>query len=95
MAVKDATREEAWTGAKPSVEHFRIFGSLAHVHVPEAKHTKLDNKSFVCVLLGVSKESKGYKLYDPIAKKIIISRDVIFEEARQWDWDASYENQVL
>jgi hypothetical protein len=47
------------------------------------------------VLLGVSEESKGYRLYDPIAKKIIISRDVIFEKARQWNWDASYEDQIL
>jgi hypothetical protein len=95
LAVKDATPEEAWTGVKPSVEHFRVFGCLAHVHVPEAKRTKLDNKSFVCVLLGVSEESKGYRLYDPIAKKIIISRDVIFEKARQWNWDASYKDQIL
>jgi len=95
LAVKDATPEEAWTGDKPSMEHFRVFGCLAHVHVPEAKRTKLDNRSFVCVLLGVSEESKGYRLYDPIAKKIIISIDVIFEEARQWNWDASYEDQIL
>jgi hypothetical protein len=95
LAVKDATPEEAWTGDKPSMEHFRVFGCLAHVHVPEAKRTKLDNMSFVCVLLGVSEESKGYRLYDPIAKKIIISIDVIFEEARQWNWDASYEDQIL
>ena len=94
LAVKDTTPEEAWTGAKPSVEHFRIFGCLAHVHVPEAKRIKLDNRSFTCVLLGVSEESKGYRLYDPIAQKIIISRDVIFEEGKRWNWDASYEDQI-
>jgi hypothetical protein len=94
LAVKDTTPEEAWTGAKPSVEHFRIFGCLAHVHVPEAKRIKLDNRSFTCVLLGVSEESKGYRLYDPIAQKIIISRDVIFEEGTRWNWDASYEDQI-
>lgn len=29
---------------------------------------------------------KAYPLYDPIAKKIIFSRDVVFEEEAKWDW---------
>ena len=69
LAVKNITPQEAWSGVKPSVEHFRVFGCLAHVHVPAAKRGKLDDRSFPCVLLGVSEESKGYRLFDPIAKK--------------------------
>jgi hypothetical protein len=41
---------------------------------------KLDNKSLRCVLLGVSEESKAYRLYDPISKKIVINRDIMFIE---------------
>lgn len=93
LAVKDKTPEEAWSGVKPSVEHFRVFGCVGHVHILNAKRIKLDDKSVSCVLLGMSLESKGYRLYDPIAKKIISSRDVIFEEHRQWDWDASYATE--
>ncbi|KAL6321847.1 hypothetical protein AAG906_035546 [Vitis piasezkii] len=95
VAVKNVTPEEAWSGVKPTVEHFRVFGCVAHVHVPDAKRTKLDNKSLECVLLGFSDESKGYKLYDPVAKKVVTSRDIVFEEDRQWEWDTSYEEQVL
>ena len=51
------------------------------------KRTKLDNKSVKCILLGFSNESKGYKMYDPIEKKLHISRDVVFEEDKQWKWD--------
>jgi hypothetical protein len=86
-AVKDFTPEEAWSGVKPSVHHFRIFGCIAHVHVPDVKRKKLDNKSIKCVLLGVSEESKAYKLYNPIDRKIIVSRDVIFEESKGWNWN--------
>ena len=43
--VKDMTPEEAWSGCKPSVEHFRVFGSIGYVHVPDVKRTKLDDKS--------------------------------------------------
>jgi hypothetical protein len=80
---------------KPSVDHFRVFGCIAHVHVPEERRTKLDNRSITCVLLGVSEESKGYRLFDPVAKKIIVSRDVIFEEEKLWKWGESCDQQSV
>lgn len=72
------TPEEAWSGSKTLVEHFRVFGCLAHVHVPDSKRIKLNDKSMKCILLGVSEESKAYRLFNPVSKKIVISRDVIF-----------------
>jgi hypothetical protein len=41
---------------------------VAYVHVPDSQIKKLDNKSFKCVLLDVSEESKAYRVYDPISK---------------------------
>ncbi|KAM7502462.1 hypothetical protein LguiB_001366 [Lonicera macranthoides] len=84
--IKDKTPEEMWSGVKPKVDYFRVFGCLAHVHVPDEKRKKLDDKSIQCVLLGVSKESKAYRLFDPVTKKIIVSRDVCFEEDKNWNW---------
>ena len=95
MAVKNKTPEEAWSGVKPSVEHFRLFGCISHVHVLDSKRTKLDDKSLSCVLLGVSEESKAYRLYDPVSQRIIISRDVVFEEDKNWDWDKKYEESIV
>ncbi|RVW41754.1 Retrovirus-related Pol polyprotein from transposon TNT 1-94 [Vitis vinifera] len=80
LAVKGVTPEEAWSGVKPNVDYFRVFGCIGHVHVPDNKRKKLDDKSFQCVLLGVSEESKAYRFYDPVSKKIVVSRDVVFEE---------------
>lgn len=37
---------------------------------------------------GFSEESKGYRLYNPQTKKIVVSRDVVFEEERNWNWEA-------
>ena len=71
FAVQNKTLKEAWGKLKPSVDYFRVFGCISHVHVPDSKRTKLDDKSFSCVLLGVSEESKAYRLYDPISQKII------------------------
>lgn len=91
VAVEDKTPEEAWSGEKPKVEYFRIFGCVAHVHIPDQKRSKLDDKSKRCIFLGVSDESKAWRLYDPTSKKIIVSRDVVFEEGKSWDWSKSDE----
>ncbi|KAJ0566009.1 putative RNA-directed DNA polymerase [Helianthus annuus] len=85
--------EEIWTGVKPSVGHFRVFGSVGYAHVPVQLRTKLDDKSHKCIFLGVSIESKAYRLYDPITKKLVISRDVIFDEGGKWDWNLSKEEK--
>lgn len=66
LAVKNMTPKEAWTGRKPVVDHFRIFGCLAYAHVPDQKRGKLDDKSVKCMLLGVSEELKAYRLYNPV-----------------------------
>ena len=83
LIVKDTTLEEAWSERKPSVEHFRIFGCIRYVHIPEVKRNNLDDKSVKCVLLGFSSESKAFKMFDAVEKKVHINRDVIFEEDKK------------
>ncbi|KAL4568926.1 hypothetical protein LXL04_024547 [Taraxacum kok-saghyz] len=90
-AVQDMTPTEAWCGLKPIVEHFRIWGCLAHVHIPKEKRTKLENKSVMCVLTGMSEVSKAYRLINPETMKVMISRDVVFEEYKGWNWNQNKE----
>lgn len=89
--IEDKTQEEAWSNEKPMVDYFRVFGCVAHVHIPDQNRSKLDDKSRRCVLLGVSDESKAWRLYDPISKKIIVSKDVVFEEEKGLDLGRSVE----
>jgi len=35
--------------------------------------------------------SMGYKLYNPMTKKVIVSRDVTFAEDEEWQWNAAAE----
>jgi hypothetical protein len=65
------------------------------VHIPNVKRTKLDSRSSKCVLFGVSEKTKGYRMYNPITKKIVISRDVIFKENKVWDWTEDDINVLL
>jgi len=90
-ALANITPENAWQNRTPSVQHFKVFGCIGHVHLPNASRKKLDNKSIKCVFMGISEESKAFRMYDPETQKIIISRDVIFEEMEKWDWNQSGE----
>lgn len=46
-------------------------------------------------MFGVSRHSKAYRLYDLETKKIIISRDVHFDESKGWEWEEKYiENEL-
>ena len=44
----------------------------------------MDNKGDKCIFLGVSDKSKAYKLYNPSTMKVVISRDVVFDEKSTW-----------
>lgn len=66
---------------------FKSIWLCVHAHVPDAQTKKLDGKSVQRVNLGVSEESKAYKLYEPIQGKVIIKMDVIFEEEEIQNWN--------
>ncbi|KAK3010509.1 hypothetical protein RJ639_010734 [Escallonia herrerae] len=56
---------------------------------------KLDDKSEKFIFIGYSQESKGYKLYNPIDKKVKVSRDVTFDEKSSWDWTDRDKEQYV
>ena len=84
--LKMETPQEAWAGPKPNISHMKIFKCIAYVHVPEQRMSKLDDKSIKAIFIEYSSKSKLYKLYDPNNFKIIISRDVEFDEEGIWSW---------
>lgn len=67
-----------WNGVKPDVSMFRVFGCEAFAHRVDAN--KLEAQSVRCVCLFRDGERKGYRLWDLVNKKVIISRDVVFNE---------------
>ena len=58
-SVWGKTPQEAWSGRKPRISHLRVFGSVPHVHVPDERRTKLDDKSERYIFMGYSTHSKG------------------------------------
>lgn len=47
---------------------------------------KLDDRSRVLIHLGTESGSKAYRLLDPQTKKVVVSRDVVFDETKGWNW---------
>ena len=60
--------------------YLKVFSGIAYSHIPDERKKKLDNKSEKCIFVGYGERSNAYKLYNPITKKLVISRDVKFDE---------------
>ncbi|XP_070039175.1 uncharacterized protein [Nicotiana tomentosiformis] len=52
---------------------------------------KLDDRSVKHVFVGYDMSSKGCKLYNPSSGKMVVSRDVEFDEELAWNWEAQDE----
>jgi hypothetical protein len=52
ISVKDKTPYEAWSGLKPEVTHFCIFGSCAWARIPSKKRKALDPQRTKCIFVG-------------------------------------------
>lgn len=48
--------------------------------------TKLSDRSSKMVLIGYESGTKGYRLFDPTNGRLVVSRDVIFDEHQAWTW---------
>ena len=74
------TSEAVFTGTRPNVNHIRIFGSVCYCHVHAYNRKKLDPSREKGLLVGYSEISKAYRVYILARRRIIVSRDVQFNE---------------
>jgi len=86
-ALEDKTPFEAWYGVKPYVEHMKVFGCICYSLVPDVKRDKLDAKAVAGIFIGYSADSKAYIIYNLKTQKILVSRNVKFDEFSKWDWE--------
>jgi hypothetical protein len=73
--------EEAWKGKKVNYSFLKTFGCESFVHIDKENRTKIEAKSKKCTFIRHNVNDFGYRLCDyENKKKIIMSRDVIFNE---------------
>ncbi|KAG8485735.1 hypothetical protein CXB51_019086 [Gossypium anomalum] len=77
VAIEKKTPQEVWSGNPANYSDLKIFGCPAYAHVDNGK---LEPRSIKCVFLGYKAGVKGYKLWCPENRKVMISRDVVFDE---------------
>jgi hypothetical protein len=75
MEVNQKTLEEAWSGRKPKVNHFKVFGSTAYAWILDEKRTKLDSKGKDPMITH-----KAYRLIDVDTNRLRFTRYVIVDE---------------
>jgi len=79
-SLQNQTPYEVFKQRKPNVEHLRVFGCIGYAKIEGPHLRKLDDRSKMLVYLGTEPGSKAYRLLDPTNRKIIVSRDVYFDE---------------
>ncbi|KAG8473168.1 hypothetical protein CXB51_035114 [Gossypium anomalum] len=77
VAIEKKTTQEVWFDNPANYSDLKIFGCPAYAHVDNGK---LEPRSIKCVFLGYKASVKGYKLWCPENRKVVISRDVVFDE---------------
>jgi hypothetical protein len=83
-SVKKNVTQEAWTSMSCCVAHFIVSGFVAYAYVPK-EFKKLYERSEKCIFLGYNDQSKAFKLYNQVTKKVIINKYVEFKEDEAWD----------
>ena len=77
------TPHQLWHRARPSVAHLRVFGSVAFSHLSPAERSssKFGPRAEKGILVGYSDESKGYRIWFPKRGRVLVRRDVQFDES--------------
>ncbi|KAJ4703438.1 Retrovirus-related Pol polyprotein from transposon TNT 1-94 [Melia azedarach] len=68
---------EVWSGKPADYSNLRAFGCTIYYHVNEGK---LEPRAKKGVFVGYGDGVKGYRIWSPSEKRVILSRNVVFDE---------------
>lgn len=93
-----STPYERYYGSRPRISHLRVFGSFAMLKEQHKKRSgyqgKLEPRARSVILVGYDRDYT-YRVFDPVTKQVIISRDVSIDETRGLDPEGSRDYKHL
>ena len=72
--------EKVLSGKEVKFSHLKVFGYVSYLHIDFDTRSKLDAKSKICFFIGYGDEKFGYRFQDEQNRKIIRSKNVIFNK---------------
>src|SRR6266568_4582288 len=81
-ALPEATPHEAFYCSKPDLSMLRVWGCTAYVLIQRDKQPlgSLGLHMEKCIFIGYPQGYKGWKFYNPVTKKVVISERADFDE---------------
>jgi hypothetical protein len=77
------------------LEGLRVFGCVAYATGTRPYLHKLDDRSTRLIYIGNEPGTKGFRLFNPRLKKIVVCRDAEFNEELGWKYVAGSETHEL
>ncbi|GJR01673.1 retrovirus-related pol polyprotein from transposon TNT 1-94 [Tanacetum coccineum] len=68
---------------KPSIKHLHIFGCTCYLSRDSENLDKMKEKGDLCILVGYSTQSKGYRVYNKRTRLIVESIHLKFDEIKE------------
>ena len=88
------TLEEAFSGTRPDVGHFRIFGSSVYFCVTKDAWKKLEPTVDLGIFVGYTDTPHNYQVYLPTSWRIVVRRDLKFDEQKAMQVSLERELQL-
>ena len=82
--VQNQTPYDLLFGSSSSYDLLRVFRCVCFVPLHYHERNKLQSHSRLCCFLGYGIGQKGYRCYDPISKRLRVSRHVVFWEHKMF-----------
>ncbi|RDX93178.1 hypothetical protein CR513_24598, partial [Mucuna pruriens] len=89
------TPYELWTGKKPSINHFHIWGCPAEARPYRPHERKLDSRTVSCYFVGYAERSRGYKFYDPTSRSFFETGNARILEEVEFGKEENIRNVVF
>lgn len=80
--AKSATPLSLWSKVKPDINHLRVFGCTAYVNLQKDQRGQLEAHYIKCIFIGYPHNYKGWRFWNPVTQKEIISNSAVFDESK-------------